>query len=140
MLVIDLGQSGSRVRQETSTSTSSRGKRNGETVLESLRAIFQEIPKTSAEVVALSCTGFIILLFCLSPAIKSIKIGITGHTKYFKSGGTELYKTKLITITYIADNPSQTLQLNKLNKLPKTLLKKVLIICISIPPSFSPLL
>jgi N-acetylglucosamine kinase-like BadF-type ATPase len=58
MLVIDLGQSGSRVRQEASTTTSSRGKRNGETVLESLRAIFQEIPKTSAEVVALSCTGF----------------------------------------------------------------------------------
>jgi N-acetylglucosamine kinase-like BadF-type ATPase len=58
MLVIDLGQSGSRVRQEDSTTTSSRGKRNGETVLESLRVIFQEIPKTSAEVVALSCTGF----------------------------------------------------------------------------------
>jgi N-acetylglucosamine kinase-like BadF-type ATPase len=58
MLVIDLGQSGSRVRQKASTTTSSRGKRNGETVLESLQAIFQEIPKTSAEVVALSCTGF----------------------------------------------------------------------------------
>jgi N-acetylglucosamine kinase-like BadF-type ATPase len=58
MLVIDLGQSGSRVRLEASTTTSSRGKRNGETVLESLRAIFQELPKTSAEVVALSCTGF----------------------------------------------------------------------------------
>lgn len=58
MLVIDLGQSGSRVRQGSSTSTSSRGKRNGETVLQSLRAIFQELPKTSAEVVALSCTGF----------------------------------------------------------------------------------
>ena len=58
MLVIDLGQSGSRVRQEASTTTSSRGKRNGETVLDSLRAIFQDLPKTSAEVVALSCTGF----------------------------------------------------------------------------------
>ena len=58
MLVIDLGQSGSRVRQESTTTTSSRGKRNGETVLESLRAIFQELPKTSVEVVALSCTGF----------------------------------------------------------------------------------
>ena len=58
MFVIDLGQSGSRVRQEATTATSSRGKRNGETVLETLRVIFQELPKTSAEVVALSCTGF----------------------------------------------------------------------------------
>jgi N-acetylglucosamine kinase-like BadF-type ATPase len=58
MLVIDLGQSGSRIRQESSTTSSSRGKRNGETVFESLWSIFQEIPKTSAEVVALSCTGF----------------------------------------------------------------------------------
>jgi N-acetylglucosamine kinase-like BadF-type ATPase len=58
MLVIDLGQSGSRARQNVTTTTSPRGKRNGETVLETLRAIFQELPKTSAEVVALSCTGF----------------------------------------------------------------------------------
>jgi N-acetylglucosamine kinase-like BadF-type ATPase len=58
MLVIDLGQSGSRVRHNASTNTSSRGKRNGETVLETLRAIFQDLPKTSSEVVALSCTGF----------------------------------------------------------------------------------
>ena len=58
MLVFDLGQSGSRARQNVSTTTSPRGKRNGETVLETLRAIFEELPKTSAEVVALSCTGF----------------------------------------------------------------------------------
>jgi N-acetylglucosamine kinase-like BadF-type ATPase len=58
MLVIDLGQSGSRVRHGSSITTSERGKRNGETVLESLRAIFQELPKISADVVALSCTGF----------------------------------------------------------------------------------
>ena len=58
MLVIDLGQSGSRVRHGSSITTSERGKRNGETVLESLRAIFQELPKISADIVALSCTGF----------------------------------------------------------------------------------
>jgi N-acetylglucosamine kinase-like BadF-type ATPase len=58
MLVVDLGQSGSRIRFQGVTTQSSRGKLNGETVLESFEAIFSKLPEISADVVALSCTGF----------------------------------------------------------------------------------
>ena len=58
MLVVDLGQSGSRIRFQGVTTQSSRGKLNGETVLESFEAIFSELPSISVNEVALSCTGF----------------------------------------------------------------------------------
>jgi N-acetylglucosamine kinase-like BadF-type ATPase len=58
MLVVDLGQSGSRIRYQGVTTQSSRGKLNGETVLESFEAIFSELPSISVNEVALSCTGF----------------------------------------------------------------------------------
>ena len=58
MLVVDLGQSGSRIRYQGVTTQSSRGKLNGETVLESFEAIFSELPSISVDKVALSCTGF----------------------------------------------------------------------------------
>ena len=58
MLVVDLGQSGSRIRYQGVTTQSSRGKLNGETVLDSFDAIFSELPNISVNEVALSCTGF----------------------------------------------------------------------------------
>lgn len=58
MLVVDLGQSGSRIRHQGVTTQSARGKLNGETVLQSLEAVFSELPKISVSTVALSCTGF----------------------------------------------------------------------------------
>ena len=58
MLVVDLGQSGSRIRYQGVTTQSSRGKLNGETVLDSFEAIFSELPNISVNEVALSCTGF----------------------------------------------------------------------------------
>lgn len=58
MLVVDLGQSGSRIRHQGVITQSARGKLNGETVLESLDAVFSELPKISVDTVALSCTGF----------------------------------------------------------------------------------
>ncbi len=58
MLVVDLGQSGSRVRYQITTSVSSRGKRVGESVGDSLRAVFEELPRISENLVSLSCSGF----------------------------------------------------------------------------------
>ncbi len=58
MLVVDLGQSGSRIRYQGKTFQSGRGKLNGENVVDSLRAVFEELPKISEDVVSLSCTGF----------------------------------------------------------------------------------
>jgi N-acetylglucosamine kinase-like BadF-type ATPase len=58
MLVVDLGQSGSRIRYQGVTKQSSRGKLNGETVLDSFEAIFSELPNISVDEIALSCTGF----------------------------------------------------------------------------------
>ena len=58
MLVVDLGQSGSRVRLDGQQIDSDRGKLNGESVVESLRAIFQKLPKSQVDIAALACTGF----------------------------------------------------------------------------------
>ena len=58
MLVVDLGQSGSRVRLDGQQIDSDRGKLNGESVVESLRAIFQKLPKSKVDIAALACTGF----------------------------------------------------------------------------------
>lgn len=58
MLVVDLGQSGSRIRYQGVTTQSPRGKLKGVTVLDSFEAIFSELPDISVNEVALSCTGF----------------------------------------------------------------------------------
>ena len=58
MLVVDLGQSGSRVRYQNTTSIFSRGKEVGESVVDALRAVFEELPPISEDLVSLSCTGF----------------------------------------------------------------------------------
>ena len=58
MLVVDLGQSGSRVRLDGQQIDSDRGKLNGESVVDSLRAIFQKLPKSQVDTAALACTGF----------------------------------------------------------------------------------
>ena len=58
MLVVDLGQSGSRIRWQGKEINSNRGKLQGENVIDSLRAIFQELEPINAKVVALSSTGF----------------------------------------------------------------------------------
>jgi len=58
MLVVDLGQSGSRIRYLDATTQTMRGKLNGESVLDAFEAIFKELPKISVDQVALSCTGF----------------------------------------------------------------------------------
>jgi N-acetylglucosamine kinase-like BadF-type ATPase len=57
-LVVDLGQSGSRVRIEGKQIDSERGKLNGEAVIDSLLAVFQNLPKSQLETAALACTGF----------------------------------------------------------------------------------
>jgi N-acetylglucosamine kinase-like BadF-type ATPase len=58
MLVVDLGQSGSRFQFSNGKTLLSRGKLSSETVLESLREVFTLIPKIQTDVVSLSCTGF----------------------------------------------------------------------------------
>ena len=58
MLVVDLGQSGSRFQLSNEKQVLTRGKLSSETVLESLREVFALIPKIQADVVSLSCTGF----------------------------------------------------------------------------------
>ena len=58
VLAVDLGQSGSRFRQGQVSVSSDRGKLAGENTLPALRAVFESSQKFSADVVALSCTGF----------------------------------------------------------------------------------
>ncbi len=58
MLVVDLGQSGSRFQLSNEKSHLSRGKLSSETVLESLREVFTLIPRIQSDLVSLSCTGF----------------------------------------------------------------------------------
>ena len=58
MLVVDLGQSGARVRIHGQKFDSDRGQLNGEAVVDSLRQIFKSLTAQSVEVAALACTGF----------------------------------------------------------------------------------
>jgi N-acetylglucosamine kinase-like BadF-type ATPase len=58
VLAVDLGQSGSRFKQGELLITSDRGKVAGENPLPALRAVFESTQKFSADVLALSCTGF----------------------------------------------------------------------------------
>ena len=58
MLVVDLGQSGSRARIDGKQIDSDRGKLNGESVVDSLRAVFLNLPKGQLDIAALACTGF----------------------------------------------------------------------------------
>jgi N-acetylglucosamine kinase-like BadF-type ATPase len=58
VLVVDLGQSGSRVRINGKQIDSDRGKLNGESVFDSLSAIFQSLPNIQEDIATLSCTGF----------------------------------------------------------------------------------
>lgn len=58
VLAVDLGQSGSRIKQGDLLITSDRGKLVGEAPIDSFKAIFESIQKLSADVVSLSCSGF----------------------------------------------------------------------------------
>jgi N-acetylglucosamine kinase-like BadF-type ATPase len=58
MIVVDLGQSGSRVRFEGQTIYLDRGKLIDEDVDETLFDIFTKLPKMSSDTVSLSCSGF----------------------------------------------------------------------------------
>ena len=58
ILTIDLGQSGTRIRQGQTQYSIDRGKLAGENPFPALSEIFKSLPAISAEVVALSCTGF----------------------------------------------------------------------------------
>ena len=58
ILSIDLGQSGTRFKQGATELSSDRGKLAGENPLPALGAVFESMPKLSADVVSLSCTGF----------------------------------------------------------------------------------
>jgi glucosamine kinase len=58
VLAVDLGQSGCRIKQGDSLVVSDRGKLVGEAPLNSLRSVFDSLTPMSADVVALSCTGF----------------------------------------------------------------------------------
>jgi len=58
LLIVDLGQSGTRIQQGEMVITSERGKLAGEMPLPALRAVFESIQRVSADCVALSCTGF----------------------------------------------------------------------------------
>ncbi|MEN9881904.1 MAG: hypothetical protein RI916_331 [Actinomycetota bacterium] len=57
-LIVDLGQSGCRIRMGGVSLNSTRGKLAGEHPLPALRAIFESTEKINANTVALSCTGF----------------------------------------------------------------------------------
>lgn len=58
VLAVDLGQSGTRFKQGDLLINSDRGKVAGENPLPALTAVFESTQKFSADVVALSCTGF----------------------------------------------------------------------------------
>lgn len=58
VLVLDLGQSGTRIRMGDKNITSNRGNLAGESPLSALRAVFESVEKLSADVASLSCTGF----------------------------------------------------------------------------------
>jgi glucosamine kinase len=58
VLAVDLGQSGTRFRQGDVLVTSQRGKVAGENPLPALQAVFESTQSFSADIVALSCTGF----------------------------------------------------------------------------------
>jgi N-acetylglucosamine kinase-like BadF-type ATPase len=58
VLAIDLGQSGTRFKQGDLLVTSERGKVAGENPLPALQAVFESTQSFSADIVALSCTGF----------------------------------------------------------------------------------
>ena len=58
ILAVDLGQSGARIRIENQDFTSNRAKLAGEDPIDSLRAIFVELPKLQCEIATLSLTGF----------------------------------------------------------------------------------
>ena len=58
VLAVDLGQSGTRFKQGDVLVTSDRGKVAGENPTQALHAAFESSQKFSADVVALSCTGF----------------------------------------------------------------------------------
>lgn len=58
VLAVDLGQSGTRFKQGDLIITSDRGKVAGENPLPALSVVFESTQKFSADVVALSCTGF----------------------------------------------------------------------------------
>lgn len=58
VLCVDLGQSGTRIRMDGFSLNSTRGKLAGELPLPALRAVFESTEKISADIVALSCTGF----------------------------------------------------------------------------------
>jgi glucosamine kinase len=58
VLAVDLGQSGTRFKQGDLLVTSQRGKVAGENPLPALQAVFESTQSFSADIVALSCTGF----------------------------------------------------------------------------------
>jgi glucosamine kinase len=58
VLAVDLGQSGTRFKQGDLLVTSQRGKVAGENPLPALQAVFDSTQSFSADIVALSCTGF----------------------------------------------------------------------------------
>lgn len=58
VLAVDLGQSGTRFKQGDLLVTSERGKVAGENPLPALQAVFESTQSFSADIVALSCTGF----------------------------------------------------------------------------------
>jgi glucosamine kinase len=58
VLAVDLGQSGTRFKQGDLLVTTERGKVAGENPLPALQAVFESTQSFSADIVALSCTGF----------------------------------------------------------------------------------
>jgi len=58
LLIVDLGQSGSRFRIQGIDHSIDRGNVPGESVIDSLRTIFELIPEQKAGVVSLACTAF----------------------------------------------------------------------------------
>lgn len=58
MIAVDLGQSGARIKFNGEEYISHRAKLAGENPVDSLRAVFSEIPKLQSDMVTLSLTGF----------------------------------------------------------------------------------
>ena len=57
IIAVDLGQSGARIRYEGQEFKSNRAKLAGENPVDSLRAIFSELPKIQCDIATLSLTG-----------------------------------------------------------------------------------
>ena len=83
VVVVDLGQSGTRIRFADKVYTTDRGKLAGEKPSPTPRATFEEIEKLGADIASLSCTGF---------------HGVVPNPDHFASLGAEFFGTRKVAV------------------------------------------